>query len=123
MKILTGLKMTVLGLLAACSMAAVASDRGSEQVSPMIVLGTSQVSHTTYNTFLPVLMNDIIHSRDEKNNISFELFTPEDGTPDLLSIERWTNHTGFEAHLAFPYVKTFIETFPPALRKGGTQSA
>ncbi|WP_181964262.1 putative quinol monooxygenase [Klebsiella variicola] len=41
--------------------------------------------------------------------MSFELFTPEDGSPDLLSVERWTDKAGFEAHLAFPYVKTFIE--------------
>ncbi|SXF99583.1 Uncharacterised protein [Klebsiella variicola] len=68
MKTLTKLKMTVMGLLAAFAITAAPSDRSSErheQVSPLIVLGTSQVSQATYDTFLPVLMNDIIHSRDE----------------------------------------------------------
>ncbi|QGY32433.1 putative quinol monooxygenase [Pantoea cypripedii] len=127
MKKMTGLKMMVLGLMAAGAMTATASaqtgESQPEKVSPLIVLGTSQVSNATFGTFLPVLMNDIIHSRDEKNNISFELFTPEDGTPDMLSVERWTDRAGFDAHLAYPYVQTFIEKVPSALRKGGTQSA
>jgi quinol monooxygenase YgiN len=83
----------------------------------------SPISEKSYETFLPILLDDVVKSRREKGNISFELFEPEDGKKDLLSVERWKDRAAFEKHIEFPYVKAFLEHLPAALRDGEKQTA
>jgi quinol monooxygenase YgiN len=102
---------------------AYAEGSGTDADSPLVILGTPPISQESYETFLPILLDDVVKTRLEEGNISFELFEPEDGKKDLLSVERWKNRAAFEKHIEFPYVKAFLEHLPTALREGEEQVA
>jgi quinol monooxygenase YgiN len=102
-----------------------ASTAGSDPNAglPLVILGRTPVTEKAYQTFLPVLLDDVRKSRDEAGNTSFDLFLPEDGKKDLLSIERWKNRAAFEKHVEFPYVTAFLASLPAVVRGGEEQTA
>lgn len=111
----------LIAALACCP--AYAEGSGPDAESPLVVLGMSPISEKSYETFLPILLEDAVKSRLEEGIISWDLFQPEDGKKDLLALERYKNRAAFEKHLEASYVKAFLEHIPAAVRDGEEQAA
>lgn len=119
-------KYIFLSLLVLCGLlnlnSAQAFDLKGDPSMPFSILGISPIKEDAYDSFYPVLLEDVVEGRKEPGNSVFELFRPE-GTSDLYLLERWKSHAAFNAHLEYPYIKDVLEKRPAATPAGKEPNA
>lgn len=75
-------------------------------------LGIIKTKPGTWNTYLPIMLHNVKSSRNEKGNISFTLYQPEDGAEVGIWLERWNNQAALENHFTYDYLKAVRKTVP-----------
>jgi len=79
-----------------------------EAFSVLPVIGSAQ------HDFLEVMNKNVVASRKEQGNLSFDAFVNEDGKPGVFVFERWSNQAAIDAHMKTPNLKAVGAAVPKA---------
>ena len=68
----------------------------------ILIQGSIAVAKADFPSLVEVFAQHVANSRCEPGNLSFDMFCPEDGSPNLLFVERWRDHAAIDAHFSMP---------------------
>ncbi len=67
-------------------------------------IALAKIKDDKWDKYVDAMHNNIAHTHQEAGNILFTLFQPEDGSHQVLFMERYKNRAAFEKHLKAEYL-------------------
>ncbi len=67
-------------------------------------IALAEIKDDKWDKYVDAMHNNIAHTHQEPGNILFTLFQPEDGSHQVVFMERYKNRAAFEKHLKAEYL-------------------
>lgn len=103
---------------AACGFLMATQSFAASKARPVILLVHIPLKQGDFSDFLTVMHANVKGSRQETGNGSFNVFQPEDGSPDLYLVENWKSQPALDIHNGTQHLNAVKTAFQTAGRSG-----